>query len=435
MARHAIALLFSAAIFLATTQCAVAAPPDAPAAAPSVSDRQSQIRVYVLTFGPGDDAWEKFGHNAIRVVDDTVSGPWHDVAFNWGTFEFDDSFYWNFLQGRLNYSLDAELGQQTIDAYAKADRTVRQQELNLSLEQKRLLLHKLSENYKPENRHYRYDYYRDNCSSRIRDIIDEVSGGSLGAVSKGIPSGTTYRWHTRRLDQGTPWLYVALQAVLGQPVDRPIDEWNEMFLPEKLYDRLAEAKTYLNGARMPLVKSDQTLYASHRAAEPARPATTWPWFLAAGVALAGAFATTGHFARRHWAARWGLVALSTPWLLLMALGGIICGWAWFCTDHVVARHNENLMHVSILALPLLLGMPMLAFGRRRWANFFRNCAALMVAISALGLLLKALPWFFQVNFDIIALCLPANAALALVAWKLAEKPAPEIPVKNKARTQ
>ena len=73
---------------------------------------------------------------------------------------------------------------------------------------------------------------------------------------------------------------------------------------------------------------------------------------------------------------------------------------------------------------------MLVFGRRRWAGFFRNCAAAMVAISALGLLLKALPWFYQVNMDIIALCLPANAALAFVAWKLAEPQSPAAVEKN-----
>ena len=70
-----------------------------PASQPAQTGPGSELHVYVLTFGPGDEAWEKFGHNAIRVIDDSESGVYHDIAYNWGTFDFDSGFYFRFIQG------------------------------------------------------------------------------------------------------------------------------------------------------------------------------------------------------------------------------------------------------------------------------------------------------------------------------------------------
>lgn len=409
MTFRAITAVAAAFAFACIGRCALAQSADGPSPG-------STIRVSVLTFGPGDEAWEKFGHNAIRIqIDD-----YRDVAFNWGGFDFTQkNFFLNFIQGRLLYEMFQQPGEKTMLSYkVEQNRDVWEQELNLSPAQKIVLVKKLIALDTDENRFYRYDYYRDNCSTRVRDAVDEIIGGKLAAMFDGVPSGTTYRFHTRRLIAETPWLYVALQGVLGHPVDQPISQWDEMFLPMKLHDRLNEVKVVIDGKEVPLVKADNSWFVSNRPASPLRPPMTVPWFLGAGIVLAGALVALGRVARRHWAARTGLILLSVPWTALMGLGGTFIVWAWFFTDHRVAGRNENALHVSLLALPLVVLMPMLAMGRRRGAGVARWLTIAIVALSLLGMVLKVLPGFYQVNWDIIALCLPMNAAMAYVAWKL-----------------
>jgi hypothetical protein len=204
-----------------------------------------------------------------------------------------------------------------------------------------------------------------------------------------------------------------------------------MFLPAKLRDRLNETKVDLDGYRVPLVKSDETLYRSSRPPEPSAPPNWFGWFLAVGLALAAVYGGLGRLARRKYAARWGFVILSMPWLLLMGVGGAILLFFGFATDHVVTWPNENVMQVSVLALPLVVMAPMAVLGTKA-RKAPRYVAAAMVGISAIGVLCKALPMFHQVNWNIIAMCLPPNAALAYALWYMPPAPA-RAKKKNDAR--
>ena len=139
-----------------------------------------------------------------------------------------------------------------------------------------------------------------------------------------------------------------------------------------------------------------------------------PWFLATGLLLSGILLGLGHFVQRKRIARWAFVIVAMPWLLLMAFAGPFLFYAWFFTDHAVTAWNENVFHVSALMLPMPVLLPMLIFGRRRWAQLTRWLTAAVAAIAILGTLLKLLPGFYQVNGDIIlcALTLPLNLAMA-----------------------
>ncbi len=390
-----------------------------PRAAPAdLTSRGSELRIFVLTFGPGDEPWEKFGHNAIEVFDPSEIDPYDKLTYNWGTFKFDDTFYWRFVQGRLLYEMTSEWAGNTIPRYIADNRLVFQQELNLTPAQKISLRNLLVENDTDEKRSYLYHYYRNNCTTRVRDVIDDLIDHRLSKITKGVASGTTYRWHTDRLTVGSLWLYVALKGVLGHPIDRPIDRWDEMFLPEMMHDRLKEVSVIVNGHEEPLILREKTS-PSTRTPELQSPPALAPWFLAVGMGIAIPYALLGRMVRRHWAWRWSFVLVTLPWLLLMGLGGAFILWGWIATDHDVTRPNENVLHVSILALPLAVLLPMLVFGWQRSFMAARNITILMAGLSLLGLMLKALPGFYQVNWVIIALCLPPNLALAYVAWRLA----------------
>ena len=90
----------------------------------------------------------------------------------------------------------------------------------------------------PENREYLYDYYDNNCSTRVRDVLDDAFGGALKNATVPLPAKQSLRTHTRRMSQADWWLYLGLETVLGWPVDRPVSRWDEMFLPQVLSEVL-----------------------------------------------------------------------------------------------------------------------------------------------------------------------------------------------------
>jgi len=385
----------------------------------------SEVVVIVLTFGPGDEAWEKFGHNAICIIDPYAAPRHRELTYNWGTFRFDQGFYWKFIQGRLLYEMTSEPAGFTIPRYEDANRAVYEQRLHLTPKQKLALREELLANDTDEKRFYLYHYYRNNCSSRVRDVIDDITDHRLSQITKGVATGTTYRWHTDRLIADVPWLYVALKGVLGQPVDRPIDRWDEMFLPEKLHDRLKEVTVVIDGKTVPLVDKEIVEPPRDPNARPPEPEVppVMVWrYLGVGLALAILLAGVGHFAARHWSIRSAFCLLSLAWMALMAVGGLFIAWAWLATDHDVCRPNENVLHVSVLAAPMLVFLPMLAFGSRRGLRWGRRLMAIMVAVSLFGVVVKALPMFYQANWVIVALCLPPNAAIAYTLWKMGKVP-------------
>ncbi|HEX6750086.1 MAG TPA: DUF4105 domain-containing protein [Longimicrobium sp.] len=393
-----------------------------PFAAPSQAD--STLRIILLTMGPGDEVWEKFGHNAIW-VHDPRNGT--DKAYNYGMFDFrQENFILNFVRGRMNYWMQGFDAYLTISRYQELDRSVWAQELNLSPGQATWVKNFLEWNERPENRFYRYDYYRDNCSTRVRDVLDRVLGGQLKAATASAPSGSTYRWHTRRLvgdAAGDIPIYTGINAGLGPAADQPSSKWEEMFLPMKLRDEVQALRIRGPGGQMvPLVTRQQTLFTATRPPEPTGPPHWLIGYLLAGVAIGGAIAALAVAAARSRAGRWGFAAASALWLLFAGFGGVILLGLWLATDHAIAYRNLNLFQLSPFALPLVLFVPALAYGAR-WAGKWAVRLSLVVAaMSVLGLLLKVLPWFHQVNGEIIALALPVNLAVAWAAWRLAGEP-------------
>lgn len=394
----------------------LAAQPFAQAAAADTS-----LRIVLLTMGPGDEVWENFGHNAIWVHDPAAGT---DKAYNYGMFDFrQENFILNFARGRMNYWMEGFDAYLTLDHYRQLNRSVWAQELNLTPRQAAEVKRLLEWNERPENRFYRYDYYRDNCSTRVRDIIDRVLGGALKRATASRPSGTTYRWHTRRLvgqGAGNVPIFTAIDFGLGPAADRPISRWEEMFLPMKLRDEAAALQVPdASGRPVPLVARQQTLFTATRPAEPAAPPHWLIGYLLAGVLGAAAIAGLTLAVRKSAAWRPGFALVTGLWLLFAGAGGLILLGLWAVTDHAIAYRNENLLQLSPLALPLVVLVPALGYGARwagRWAS---RIAITVAALSLLGFVPQILPWFSQANGYAIALALPINLTVAWAAWYLA----------------
>ncbi|HYH78182.1 MAG TPA: DUF4105 domain-containing protein [Longimicrobium sp.] len=425
-------LALRAALALAGAATLAAAPLAAQAPAqPSAPD--TAIRIVLLTMGPGDPVWEKFGHNALWVHDPATGS---EKAYNYGMFDFrQENFILNFARGRMDYWMEGFDAYLTADHYRQLNRSVWAQELNLTPAQARRVAELLRRNELPENRFYRYDYYRDNCSTRLRDILDQVLGGALKRATESQASGTTYRWHTRRLmGQGAANgpMFTAIDFGLGPAADRPISRWEQMFLPMKLHDEVAALRVPdANGRPVPLVVREQTMFTATRPPEPARPPGWLGGYVLAGLALAGVIVALGIASRHGAAGRFGFALVTSLWLLFAGTGGLILLGLWTATDHAIAYRNENILQLSPLALPLVLLIPALGYGARWAGKWAVRLAFAVAALSVLGLLLQVLPWIDQANGHAIALALPANLAIAWAAWYLAAV-SPDVRLPEKA---
>ncbi|HEY0025782.1 MAG TPA: DUF4105 domain-containing protein [Longimicrobium sp.] len=376
------------------------------------------LTVVHLVMGQGKMVWEKFGHDAIWIHDPAAGT---DRVYNYGVFDFaSPGFMSRFIAGNLLYELGVSDIQNTLFQYQYFNRAVWGQELNLTAAQKRELQRLLEVNALPQNKDYLYDYYRDNCSTRIRDVVDRVIGGRLRAATEKVPTNTTYRWHSERLIAGDPVSYTGITGGLGPAADHRISRWEEMFLPFKVQERFREA-TVLDeaGREVPLVKREWTLVeAQGRPAPLPKPPTWTPWFLVAGLLIGGALVAMGRAAPRSGLARMGFGAVSALWLLFAGVGGFVLVYLWSFTNHRIAYGNENMLQLSPLALPLILLVPCVAYGVRWAARPAWVLTAAVAALSVFGFVAQVLPWLDQRNAQMIALAMPINLALAWTVRRL-----------------
>jgi len=367
------------------------------------------LTVHVLTFGPGDHPFFKFGHNAIWIHPRQGEGQ----VYNFGTFAFDSpTLIPQFLKGRLRYWLSRGPAGETLWSYQAADRTIEAQELDLTAAERLALQTRLDENARPENREYLYDYFWDNCSTRVRDVIDAVVGGRLHAAGA-RPSVISMRDHALRMTADLPWEYVGLHLGLGSLTDRPGDLWQEAFLPERLRDLLRVTRVARDGGQRPLVKSERVLFTSSRPPPPARPPRTLPWFALVGIAAGALLALLGRLARRRRAARAALGAATGLLGLVLGLLGLALVLLWAFTNHRAAHANANILTLAPWALALCGFSVGVARGRQRATRRAFLVAASAAGAALLGLLLKVLPGVAQDNLAFIALLLPTWGGLTL----------------------
>ncbi|HEX6373518.1 MAG TPA: DUF4105 domain-containing protein [Longimicrobium sp.] len=400
---------------------ALAAAPVSARAQTPLAVPDTGLTVTLLTMGQGDLVWEKFGHNALW-IHDAAAGT--DRVYNYGMFDFNSPGYWGrFIKGNWLYQLGVHDLRTTVYNYEYFHRAIWAQELNLTAAQKRELATFLENNALPQNREYLYDYYRDNCSTRIRDALDRVIGGRLRAATSDSLTGTTYRWHSERLILEDRPSYFGLAAGLGPGADREITAWEEMFLPFKVQEQVRKIRVPdASGREVPLVAREWTLLeAQGRAPERPTPPVWTPYFLLAGLLIAGLLVWMGSRAPRSALARLGFSAVGALWLLFAGTAGVMLIGLWAFTNHQIAYRNENLLQLSPLALPLVLLVPCLAYGARWAARPAWLLAAAVAALSVLGFAMQILPGLDQRNSQIIALALPINLALAWTVRSLSTR--------------
>ena len=339
--------------------------------------------VSLLTMMPGRDVYALFGHSALRVRD-PVSGI--DRTYNFGTFSFDQPFFvLRFLRGSLDYSLATEPFGDLLATYRYDERPVIEQTLAVGPDVVRALYDRLEANALPENRDYRYDFFWDNCSTRLLDTVGaaltDVGRPPLTLPPVGEPQ--TFRQLLAPYLVGQPLTETGLNLALGAPGDRHATAREEAFLPVRLADQLDRATV---GGR-PLVASRDTLFWLPDAGLP-RPAAPWPLAAAWLVAVVGLAATAWGWRRGPTrAGRAGDAALFG----VVGVVGVIVLLLWTATTHDVMGPNWNLAWAWPTHLALAAAVARGGPGARWRAYLVAGAVGTALAVALWAVLPQRLP--------------------------------------------
>lgn len=338
---------------------------------PQLSE-QSQISL--ITGTAGQPLYAAFGHSAVRVYDPLMG---MDLVYNYGVFDFDTpNFYLKFASGRLPYQLEASRGYAGLMyLYAEEGRGLSEQVLNLSQAQKQAIFEALETNRLPENKYYPYDFFFDNCSTRVRDLFQKTLGADLGWSYEGFPEKQTFRDLIHPYLAHRPWIDLGINLLLGLPTDRVAKPAEYLFLPEYLQQAFDQATIRIDGKTQPFVaRTTSLLEAPPEATVPT--GLTGPWILGILILVFAATMTWLDYRRRR-------LSYWTDSLLLGTVGLIGCFFVllWVGTDHQALPQNWNLTW----AVPLHTLWMIVVLGNKKLPDYARFYALLATIWYALVL--------------------------------------------------
>lgn len=286
------------------------------------------IRVSVLTCGTGEDLYSIYGHSALRIVD-SMRGT--DVVYNYGTFNFGDpDFYMKFTRGKLLYYLNDEAFADFLSLYQSEQRSMYEQVLDLNPSEAVMVQDFVTDNLKPENKYYKYDFLYDNCSTRIRDIFSILFGDRLSYGEACEADSMTFRTILNHYERNLHWERVGINLLMSNEVDKKMSNLQSMFLPDYLMKGFAGAE--LDGRR--LVKSTLNLLPQTGFKEniPNAP-KLWFWV----VSIFFIFLSFAPSMRNV------LLYFDVLFFLILGLLGCLMLFMWFGTEHAVCTWNRNLL--------------------------------------------------------------------------------------------
>ncbi|WP_181918345.1 MULTISPECIES: DUF4105 domain-containing protein [unclassified Wenzhouxiangella] len=350
---------------------------------------------WLVTYGPGQEVWERFGHNAIWLRDAELG---LDHVYSFGYFEMDrPGFYTDFARGIMKYFGSASSPEDEFAFYRMRDRSIRIQKLDLDPGQIRELHGLLHENVFPIPQYYDYDYFFANCSTWLRDLIDRVVDGQVKTQLESTPARLNFRDHIRRYNESRLELHAGLMLLLGPMVDRPRTAWEEGFVPEALADWMATVT--IDGE--PLVGETETLYESRHHNIPDEPVLQWWSYGLVSLLAALMVAVALRFEPGFWSLLpWRIAVLAT------GLGGIVVLLMWFGSGHEVIDGNRVVLLLNPVWLLMLLPLPRPARAVLWW---------LLAAAAAAGAILLAWPGSPQYRPEVVFGLVPLLAAMLWVA--------------------
>lgn len=299
-------------------------------------------QISVLTVGPGTSLNDAFGHSGFRIKDNTQG---FDIVFGYGEYDFNTpNFYLKFAQGKLNYLMSRDDFNRFYKTYVYYNRTVKEQVLNLSAAEKQKLYNDLLNNYKPENRAYLYDFFYDNCATKIRDVANNALNNNITYNTPSDYEPETFRTLIHNNLIKNSWGSLGIDIALGSVIDKVATEEEQMFLPENIHRFFAKA-TLKNG--QPLVAKSQVLF-TKKETEYKSNILLSPLVIFSVIAIIIFGITYNDYKKNK---RYKILDI-----IIFSITGVIgigLLLLWFATDHSATAHNYNLLWAFALNIFIL----------------------------------------------------------------------------------
>lgn len=348
--------------------------------------------ISVLTIGSGESLNDAFGHNAYRITDRSLG---IEVVYGYGEYDFDSpNFYLKFAQGKLNYLLSRDNFSDFYNHYVRYNRTIEEQVLNLSAGEKQELFNYLENNYKPENRRYLYDFFYDNCATRIRDVANTAVKSNITFTTPKNFKPKTFRALIHEHVGLNSWGSFGIDIALGSVIDKKATANEHMFLPKYIHAFFGSAR--INKSEN-LVKSSSTIFQK-------KETTTSSNFLISPLMIMGLFAMIILFItykdnKKNTRSKWlDIILFATTGAV-----GILLLLLWFATDHSATAQNYNVLWavpINIIVITQLF--------KTRVHNWFKSYLKFLIIM----LCLLTLHWIIGIQVFALGL-IPLLIALVI----------------------
>lgn len=355
----------------------------------------SSTEISILTIGPGPGIADGYGHNAYRIKD-PIQGV--DIVYDYGRFDFNaPNFILKFARGKLPYELGKTPFLPFLNHYKKQNRYVYEQVLDLNENEKTKIVKFLEINYLPENREYKYDFFFDNCATKMRDVLAATLQKNLKYNSKSLEeSNNTFRDLIQQNLHYNTWISLGIDTALGAVIDTKASSWNHQFLPKYVHLVTNSATITKEGIQLPLVKKHNRLHQATEIIPTPDPFFISPLFVFSIISLLIMYITYKNYTSGN-RSKW----LDAIILSVTGTAGVFVFLLWFATDHTATANNYNLLWA--MPLNLFIAFFIIKTNPKLW---IRKYIVFLLLLMSLGII----HWISGVQVFAIAL-LPLWIAL------------------------
>jgi len=334
--------------------------------------------VSVITCGPGDELYTAFGHSAFRIYDPILS---IDKVYNYGTFDFNaPNFYLNFAKGKLTYQLSTSSFNRFIRIYKYENRWVKAQELNLTIVDVQKVYAFLENNAKPQNKYYRYDFFYNNCATKIEDIIQQVLKNKVTFSYNYINSNKTHRDLIADYTHNFKWAKFGIDLALGSVIDKKATKKEYNFLPDYIFETFKNAViTNENNQISPLVKKTSTVISSKKIKVPYRLFS--PFNVLLLLSLLIVFVTY-----RNYKSKRRTKFIDFALYFSTGIIGVIVLLLWFATSHTATYKNLNFLWA--FAPNLIVSFIVLKNKLPKWILIYNRILLVLITLTFIVWILK-----------------------------------------------
>lgn len=344
-----------------------------------------QAEISILTCGPGAALDALFGHNAIRIYD-PVWGI--DATYGYGGFDFSTpNFYLKFTQGKLMYEADKIDFNRFVQGYRNENRWIYEQVLDLDSLSKQEIFEFVEWNILPENKKYKYDFFFDNCATKMRDIVHDVVGADLIFSGDYLTRPNTFRDLLREMNGVMPWISLGMDIALGAPIDPKATPEEHMFLPNYVLSGFDNAVVMKNGSAIPAVKSERMIF--QPVASDSKKGLMTPMVIFSVLMLLVLGITYKDYKTKHRSK-----TLDFLLFLISGLVGVLVILLWTATEHAGMRNNLNVLWA--FAPNLVVAFFMLKANPPKWVRAYARLLFIL-------LIMMALVWVFGIQIYSTAL--------------------------------